>query len=130
MARFLAAELAHNVWSEHLTVTLVGFGAEIAALTRSACATPMTWRVRSPGCDMRCLFREVLLGHAVPVHRGVIEVGPELRTAYGLFRPYETLITQALERLRWGAVLVMAKCRRQMSTIRLVCGGAQQVCVP
>ena len=32
LARFLAAELAHNAWSEQLTVTLVGFGAEMAAL--------------------------------------------------------------------------------------------------
>ncbi len=32
LARFLAAELAHNAWSEHLGVTLVGFGAEMAAL--------------------------------------------------------------------------------------------------
>jgi len=32
LARFLAAELAHNAWSEHLSVTLVGFGAEMAAL--------------------------------------------------------------------------------------------------
>ena len=32
LARFLAAELAHNVWSENLKVTLVGFGAEMAGL--------------------------------------------------------------------------------------------------
>jgi hypothetical protein len=30
LARFLAAELAHNAWSEMLRVTLVGFGAEMA----------------------------------------------------------------------------------------------------
>ncbi len=32
LARFLAAELGHNVWSENLRVTVVGFGAEMAAL--------------------------------------------------------------------------------------------------
>lgn len=32
LARFLAAELAHNTWSELLQVTLVGFGAEMAEL--------------------------------------------------------------------------------------------------
>jgi LysM repeat protein len=32
LARFLAAELAHNVWSESIHVTLVGFGAEMAEL--------------------------------------------------------------------------------------------------
>ena len=32
LARALAAELAHNVWSEQLQVTLVGFGEQMAAL--------------------------------------------------------------------------------------------------
>jgi len=32
LARFLAAELAHNCWSEQLRVTLAGFGAELAGL--------------------------------------------------------------------------------------------------
>jgi hypothetical protein len=32
LARYLAAELAHNNWSEELQITLVGFGAEMAAL--------------------------------------------------------------------------------------------------
>ena len=32
LARFLAAELAHNAWAEMLQVTLVGFGAEMADL--------------------------------------------------------------------------------------------------
>ncbi|MDP9416848.1 MAG: LysM peptidoglycan-binding domain-containing protein [Actinomycetota bacterium] len=32
LARFLAAELAHNTWSESLAVTLVGFGEEMAEL--------------------------------------------------------------------------------------------------
>ncbi len=32
LARFLAAELAHNSWSEQLLVTLVGFGAELSGL--------------------------------------------------------------------------------------------------
>lgn len=32
LARFLAAELAHNAWSEMLQVTLVGFGREIAEI--------------------------------------------------------------------------------------------------
>jgi hypothetical protein len=32
LARFLAAELAHNSWSEQLRVTLIGFGAEMAEL--------------------------------------------------------------------------------------------------
>jgi hypothetical protein len=32
LARFLAAELAHNSWAEMLQVTLVGFGAEMAAM--------------------------------------------------------------------------------------------------
>jgi hypothetical protein len=31
LVRFLAAELAHNTWSEMLAVTLVGFGAELVA---------------------------------------------------------------------------------------------------
>ena len=31
LARFLAAELAHNTWSEMLRVTLVGFGQELVA---------------------------------------------------------------------------------------------------
>jgi nucleoid-associated protein YgaU/DNA-binding SARP family transcriptional activator len=31
LARFLAAELAHNSWSEMLTVTMVGFGSELVA---------------------------------------------------------------------------------------------------
>ena len=31
LARFLAAELAHNTWSEMLQVTLVGFGSELVA---------------------------------------------------------------------------------------------------
>lgn len=35
LARFLAAELAHNAWSERLQVGLVGFGAELAALNPS-----------------------------------------------------------------------------------------------
>ncbi len=32
LARYLAAELSHNSWSEQLQVTLVGFGAEMTAL--------------------------------------------------------------------------------------------------
>ena len=32
LARFLAAELAHNSWAEMLQVTLVGFGSEMAAM--------------------------------------------------------------------------------------------------
>lgn len=32
LGRFLAAELAHNYWSEQLNVTLVGFGSELDAL--------------------------------------------------------------------------------------------------
>ena len=32
LARFLAAELAHNTWSDSVQVTLVGFGAEMARL--------------------------------------------------------------------------------------------------
>src|SRR5690606_27994735 len=32
LARFLAAELAHNTWSEMLHVTLVGFGEELAQI--------------------------------------------------------------------------------------------------
>lgn len=32
LARFLAAELAHNAWSAMLSVTLVGFGAELTAI--------------------------------------------------------------------------------------------------
>jgi len=32
LARFLAAELAHNTWSEMLQVTLAGFGEELAAI--------------------------------------------------------------------------------------------------
>ncbi|WP_236832889.1 hypothetical protein [Blastococcus sp. KM273128] len=32
LARFLAAELAHNTWSEMLQVTLVGFGKELAQI--------------------------------------------------------------------------------------------------
>lgn len=35
LARFLAAELAHNSWSEQLRVTMVGFGAEMAELNPS-----------------------------------------------------------------------------------------------
>ena len=34
LARFLAAELAHNAWAELLQVDLVGFGAELAPLAR------------------------------------------------------------------------------------------------
>lgn len=32
LARFIAAELAHNTWSESLQVTLVGFGSEMARI--------------------------------------------------------------------------------------------------
>ena len=32
LARFLAAELAHNTWSEMLQVTLAGFGEELAGI--------------------------------------------------------------------------------------------------
>ncbi|CCH89216.1 putative LysM domain peptidoglycan-binding protein [Modestobacter italicus] len=32
LVRFLAAELAHNTWSEMLNVTMIGFGAELAGL--------------------------------------------------------------------------------------------------
>ena len=32
LARFLAAELAHNSWAELLQVTLVGFGEEMARM--------------------------------------------------------------------------------------------------
>ena len=32
LARFIAAELAHNAWSDTVDVTLVGFGAEMTAL--------------------------------------------------------------------------------------------------
>lgn len=32
LTRFLVAELAHNVWSDHLTVTLAGFGADLVDL--------------------------------------------------------------------------------------------------
>jgi hypothetical protein len=35
LARFLAAELAHNAWSEMLQVTLVGFGKEMADINPS-----------------------------------------------------------------------------------------------
>jgi len=35
LARFLAAELAHNSWSDQLLVTLVGFGSELAGLNPS-----------------------------------------------------------------------------------------------
>jgi hypothetical protein len=40
LARFLAAELAHNTWSEMLQVTLVGFGKELAEINpdRLTCA--------------------------------------------------------------------------------------------
>jgi len=35
LARFTVAELAHNVWSDHLTVTLAGFGEELVGLNPS-----------------------------------------------------------------------------------------------
>ena len=68
LARFIAAELAHNTWSEQLAVTLAGFGAELAdlnpdrvtvtsdpaaAVTRSlAQLRNVAWALKSAGIDV------------------------------------------------------------------------------
>ena len=53
LARFLAAELAHNTWSEMLQVTLVGFGQDWSPRTRTASPTPRTWPARSRALNGR-----------------------------------------------------------------------------
>ncbi|WP_088284918.1 LysM peptidoglycan-binding domain-containing protein [Kineosporia sp. A_224] len=68
LARFIAAELAHNTWSEQLAVTLAGFGDEIAdlnpdrvtvttdpaaAVTRSLTQLRnVAWALKSAGIDV------------------------------------------------------------------------------
>lgn len=68
LARFIAAELAHNTWSEQLAVTLAGFGQEIVdlnpdrvtvtgdpaiAVTRSlAQLRNVAWALKSAGIDV------------------------------------------------------------------------------
>ncbi|MBI4941688.1 MAG: hypothetical protein HY830_13155 [Actinobacteria bacterium] len=68
LARFIAAELAHNIWSEQLAVTLAGFGVEIAdlnpdrvtvttdpaaAVTRSLIQLRnVAWALKSAGIDV------------------------------------------------------------------------------
>lgn len=68
LARFIAAELAHNTWSEQLAVTLAGFGVEITDLNRDRVtvttdpATAVTrsltqlrnvaWALKSAGIDV------------------------------------------------------------------------------
>jgi LysM repeat protein len=71
LARFLAAELAHNTWSEMLQVTLVGFGEELAALNpdRLTCTddlekaiAALTGRLKSATEAMRVGDTDVLSG--------------------------------------------------------------------
>ena len=71
LARFLAAELAHNTWSEMLQVTLVGFGQELAELNpdRLSCTDDLdkaiavlTGRLESVTEGMRAAGTDVLSG--------------------------------------------------------------------
>jgi nucleoid-associated protein YgaU len=71
LARFLAAELAHNTWSEMLQVTLAGFGEELAAINpdRLTCTdnvdkaiAALTGRLESATEAMRIADTDVLSG--------------------------------------------------------------------
>jgi hypothetical protein len=71
LARFLAAELAHNTWSEMLQVTLVGFGEELADINpdRLTCTedgdkatAALTGRLESVTEALRVAGTDVLSG--------------------------------------------------------------------
>ena len=71
LARFLAAELAHNTWSEMLQVTLVGFGQELVAANPDRLAytddlpgatRAVTSRLESVATAMRTVDTDVLTG--------------------------------------------------------------------
>jgi nucleoid-associated protein YgaU len=71
LARFLAAELAHNTWSEMLQVTLVGFGQELVAANPdrltytedlAAAAAAVACRLESVNTAMRAVDTDVLTG--------------------------------------------------------------------
>jgi hypothetical protein len=42
LARYMVAELANNVWSDHLTVTVAGFGEELVAANPTGSPAPPT----------------------------------------------------------------------------------------
>src|SRR4051794_14904608 len=71
LGRFLAAELAHNTWSEMLQVTLAGFGEELAAVNpdRLTCTdnvdkaiAALTGRLESATEAMRVTETDALSG--------------------------------------------------------------------
>ncbi len=109
LARFLAAELAHNTWSEQLQVTLVGFGQEMAQLNPA-----------------RLSYTEDLAG-AIAIVRGQFEQIGELADEAGIdvlagrlgniagdaWAPHVLLIAPSLATDQAGLDALLAAMRRR-----------------
>jgi len=102
LARFLAAELAHNTWSELLSVTLVGFGRELVAanpdrLTYTddlpAAAAHLTRRLESVDAATRAVATDVLDGRLHDV------AGDQWAPDVLLVAPHAAADTDALDEL-------------------------------
>ncbi len=102
LARFLAAELAHNTWSEMLQVTLVGFGEELVAANPdrltytedlAAATAAVSGRLASVSRSMDALDTDVLNGRVHDI------VGDEWAPNVLLIAPHLAGDTAALDEL-------------------------------
>ena len=102
LARFLAAELAHNTWSEMLQVTLVGFGAELVEANPdrltytedlAAATAAMSGRLSSVAASMNALDTDVLNGRVHDI------AGDEWAPNVLLIAPHVAGDTAALDEL-------------------------------
>lgn len=120
LMRYLAAELAHNTWSEMLRVTAVGFGEELAQLNpdRFACAADLESAVEaltqhhvSSSDAMRAAATDVLAGRLHDISADAWEpnvllvVPSSLREGTAVARLTTELAAQSA---RSGAVVVTA----------------------
>lgn len=102
LARFLAAELAHNFWSEMLQVTLVGFGAELVEANPdrltytedlAAATATVSKRLASVATSMSVLDTDVLNGRVHDI------AGDEWAPHVLLIAPHLAGDTEALDEL-------------------------------